>query len=152
MLGAIARRLARATPEERNAIVLSEAFTEAVEASYAAVGTPVEGTMLTVARAAAEAAAEKAGAGARARDVLSAAAAAAREALERTPDQLEVLRQRRRRRRGRPRDRRPARRRRDRAHRTTAPAVARARAAAPPVPVTHGDGRRPHRGRARPTR
>ncbi len=92
MLGAIARRLARATPEERNAVVLSEAFTEAVEASYAAVGTPVEGTMLTVARAAAEAAAAKAAEGSRARDALSAAAAAAREALARTPEQLEVLR------------------------------------------------------------
>ncbi len=92
MLGAIARRLARATPEERNAAVLSESFTEAVAASYAAVGTPVEGTMLTVARAAAEAAAERAADGSRARDALSAAAAAAREALERTPEQLDVLR------------------------------------------------------------
>ncbi len=92
MLGAIARRLGRATPDERNAVVLSESFTEAVEASYAAVGTPVEGTMLTVARAAAEAAAARAAEGARARDVFTAAAAAAREALARTPEQLEVLR------------------------------------------------------------
>ena len=62
--------------------------------------------MLTVCRAAAEAAAERcarSGPTARARDVFAAAAAAAREALARTPEQLPALARRRRRRRRRPR-------------------------------------------------
>jgi DAK2 domain fusion protein YloV len=92
MLGAIAQRLGRATPDERNAVIVAEALREATDASYAAVGEPVEGTMLTVARAAAEAAEEVVGPDARARDVFTAAAAAAREALARTPDQLPALR------------------------------------------------------------
>ena len=66
----------------------------ATDASYAAVGTPVEGTILTVARAASDAALATATAeGARARDVFTAAAAAARVALARTPEQLAVLAQ-----------------------------------------------------------
>ncbi|WP_134767346.1 DAK2 domain-containing protein [Nocardioides sp. 1609] len=93
MLGAIARRIARSTPEERNAQVMSEALHEATEASYRAVGRPVEGTMLTVARAASDAALERARHdGVRARDVFTSAAVAAREALARTPEQLEALR------------------------------------------------------------
>ncbi|MDN4176089.1 DAK2 domain-containing protein, partial [Nocardioides sp. SOB77] len=65
----------------------------ASDAAYAAVGDPVEGTMLTVGRAAAEAATERAGRpAARARDVFAAAAEAARAALARTPEQLAVLR------------------------------------------------------------
>lgn len=92
MLGAIARRISSATNHERNAEVMAEAFRQATEASYAAVGEPVEGTMLTVARAASEAAAEAVkDPAARSRDVLRAAAAAAREALGRTPEQLDVL-------------------------------------------------------------
>jgi DAK2 domain fusion protein YloV len=93
MLGAIARRISEATPEERNATVMAEALHRAADASYAAVGEPVEGTMLTVFRAAAEAALEVAKDGSiRARDVFTTAAQAAREALARTPEQLEVLR------------------------------------------------------------
>src|SRR4051812_8384706 len=93
MLGAIGRRIAQADPGERNAHVMADAIRRASDASYAAVGTPVEGTMLTVGRAAAEAAAEAAKApDARARDVFTRAAAAAREALARTPDQLPALR------------------------------------------------------------
>ncbi|WP_395658377.1 DAK2 domain-containing protein [Nocardioides sp.] len=93
MLGAVARRIAQADPEERNAHVMADALRLASDASYAAVGIPVEGTMLTVSRAAAEAAGAAAkDPGTRARDVFSAAAAAAREALARTPDQLAVLR------------------------------------------------------------
>lgn len=92
MLGAIARRLAGAPPEERNAVVMAEALQQSTDASYAAVGTPVEGTMLTVSRAASDAAMAAAeDPRARARDVLAAAAAAAREALARTPDQLQQL-------------------------------------------------------------
>jgi DAK2 domain fusion protein YloV len=93
MLGAMALRIARATPDERKARVMGEAMVEATDASYAAVGTPVEGTILTVARAAADAAVRRADEpGARARDVFTAAAAAAREALARTPEQLRQLR------------------------------------------------------------
>ncbi len=94
MLGAIARRIAAAMPEERNASVMAEALRCATEASYAAVGEPVEGTMLTVCRAASDAAQALATApGTRARDVFTTAAAAAREALARTPEQLRVLRE-----------------------------------------------------------
>jgi DAK2 domain fusion protein YloV len=94
MLGAIARRIAVAEPEERNASVMAAALQCATEASYAAVGEPVEGTMLTVCRAASEAAqALAATPGTRARDVFTTAAAAAREALARTPEQLRVLRE-----------------------------------------------------------
>jgi DAK2 domain fusion protein YloV len=93
MLGALATTIASATGEERNASIMARALREATESVYAAVGTPVEGTILTVVRAAAEAAEERAGQdGARARDVFASAAAAAREALARTPDQLAVLR------------------------------------------------------------
>ncbi|MBA3783541.1 MAG: DAK2 domain-containing protein, partial [Nocardioides sp.] len=56
LLGGIASRLAGATPDERNAVVMADALRLATDASYAAVGTPVEGTMLTVARAASDAA------------------------------------------------------------------------------------------------
>jgi DAK2 domain fusion protein YloV len=94
MLRAIIRRIAVATPQERNAQVMVEALRGATEASYAAVGAPVEGTMLSVCRAAAEAAEEllEREPEARSRDVLAVSAAAAREALARTPDQLQVLR------------------------------------------------------------
>jgi hypothetical protein len=93
MLGAIASRLGRAAPDERNATVMAEALREAADASRAAVEEPVDGTMLTVVAAAADAAGNAAAAeNARARDVLGAAAEAAREALARTPDQLKVLR------------------------------------------------------------
>ncbi len=93
MLGAITGRITRSPPEERNAVTVADALREATDASYAAVGEPVEGTMLTVARAAANAAlAESERGDARARDVFTAAAAAAREALARTPDQLKALR------------------------------------------------------------
>ena len=93
MLGALAGRIMRATAEEPTARVVADALREATDASYAAVGEPVEGTMLTVARAAADAALAAAEPPrARARDVFTAAAAAARDALARTPDQLQALR------------------------------------------------------------
>jgi DAK2 domain fusion protein YloV len=92
MLGAIAHRITVATPEERHARVLAEAIEQATDAAYDAVGVPVEGTMLTVARAAAEAAnAQARSPSARAGEVLAAAAQSAREALARTPEQLAVL-------------------------------------------------------------
>jgi DAK2 domain fusion protein YloV len=73
---------------------VAKALTEASAAAYAAVGEPVEGTILTVAREAA-AAAEAVAAERETADVaqvLTAAADAARLALARTPEQLETLR------------------------------------------------------------
>ncbi|HEX6920243.1 MAG TPA: DAK2 domain-containing protein [Actinomycetes bacterium] len=77
--------------EEVDADALGRALTLASEAAYAAVAEPVEGTMLTVARAAAEAACDAAGQDGLAH-VVTVAAQRAREALARTPEQLEVLR------------------------------------------------------------
>ncbi len=92
MLGALGRRILQSEPGERNAQIMADAMRCATDASYAAVGTPVEGTMLTVSRAASEAALAAAeDPTARARDVFAAAAAAAREALGRTPEQLQAL-------------------------------------------------------------
>jgi uncharacterized protein len=72
--------------------MLAAALRRAADAGYEAVAHPVEGTMLTVARVAA-AAAEDAAASpdARVPDVALAAVLAAREAVERTPEQLDVL-------------------------------------------------------------
>jgi DAK2 domain fusion protein YloV len=70
---------------------LAEAFRAAATAAYAAVLKPVEGTILTVARAAADAAEEAARRGGSVVDVLDAARAGGREALARTPDLLPVL-------------------------------------------------------------
>jgi uncharacterized protein len=93
LLGALVARIGRAQRSDRNATVMAEAMAEATDAAYDAVGTPVEGTILTVARAASDAAVRRAGDGrARARDVFADAAAAAREALAHTPEQLEQLR------------------------------------------------------------
>ncbi len=93
LIGALVRRLGEAGPDDRSAQVFADGMRAATEASYAAVGEPVEGTMLTVARCATEAAE------AAARDVsnrlghvVRAAATEARAALARTPDQLEMLR------------------------------------------------------------
>ena len=94
MLRAIIGRIAEAQWDERNGAVMVDALKQATEASYAAVGTPVEGTMLSVCRAASDAAAAllEREPKVRSRDVLTTSAAAAREALARTPDQLKVLR------------------------------------------------------------
>jgi len=88
---------------------MARALADAADAAYRAVAEPVEGTMLTVARAAAEAA-QAVGPGAaapgavgpgavgpggpvhRLADVVGRAAAGARAALARTPEQLDVLR------------------------------------------------------------
>ena len=93
MLGAIAGRITRASVTDRTAQVFAEAMEEATDASYSAVGTPVEGTILSVARAASDACLAAAEDPVhRLRDVVEAGAAAARAALERTPDQLQTLR------------------------------------------------------------
>jgi DAK2 domain fusion protein YloV len=93
---ALMRRMAAAGPGDRSAAVFAEGLVIAADAAYSAVGRPVEGTILTVARAAADAACavvadRERGADARLADVISAAATAARVALARTPDQLPLL-------------------------------------------------------------
>lgn len=70
---------------------LAAALARAADMAYEAVAKPVEGTMLTVARAAADAASGAVGAGPIGH-VATTAASAAREALRRTPEQLDVLR------------------------------------------------------------
>jgi len=72
---------------------LAEALTAAADAAYGAVAKPVEGTILTVAREAAVAAERAAAGGGKLTEVWAAAAAGARAALERTTEQLDVLRQ-----------------------------------------------------------
>jgi DAK2 domain fusion protein YloV len=84
--GAAARAAGPPTAE-----VAAGAFARAAALAYAAVARPVEGTMLTVARAGADAAAGLATAGDDLAHVVGGAAAAAREALVRTPLQLEAL-------------------------------------------------------------
>ena len=92
LVGALLRRIGEAGPGDRSAVVFAEGLARATEASYAAVGEPVEGTILTVARAASDAALQSAAVpGHRLGHVIRSAAAAAREALERTPDQLQTL-------------------------------------------------------------
>ena len=93
LIGALFRRIGRAEAGERAAAAFAEGMVAATEAAYAAVGTPVEGTMLTVARAASEEAVRVvADPQVRTADVLQASSRAAQRALERTPEQLEVLR------------------------------------------------------------
>jgi len=70
---------------------VAAAFVAAADAAWAAVGVPVEGTILSVARAAADGAQSSAEAGAPPKKVFSDAAAAARVALARTPEQLDRL-------------------------------------------------------------
>jgi uncharacterized protein len=71
---------------------LADALAKAAEMAYAAVAEPVEGTMLTVAREAAQAATTSAAAGANLVELAMTTAAAARVALARTPEQLDILR------------------------------------------------------------
>jgi DAK2 domain fusion protein YloV len=93
LVGALLQRIAGAAPEERAAEVFAAGLAVAAEAGYAAVGRPVEGTILSVARAAAEEAVRLAAdPGRRTWAVIAGACRAAREALARTPEQLEVLR------------------------------------------------------------
>ncbi|MHB8682532.1 MAG: DAK2 domain-containing protein [Acidimicrobiales bacterium] len=72
---------------------LADALTAASESARQAVLRPVEGTILTVARAAGEGATEEAGGGAALIDVLEGARRSAAEALAHTPEQLPVLAQ-----------------------------------------------------------
>lgn len=94
MLGALAHRLERAAPGEETSHVMADAMRMATEASYEAVAVPVEGTILTVARAASDRAValvRDAEGPVTPSELFTAAAAAAREALALTPTQLKVL-------------------------------------------------------------
>jgi fatty acid kinase len=98
LLRAGAEQLLRGNPLEPGRL-LADTLVLAADAAYDAVAEPVEGTMLTVARAAAAAAREAADApdlpndlAAQMGHVIVAAAAAARRALAHTPEQLDVLR------------------------------------------------------------
>jgi DAK2 domain fusion protein YloV len=71
--------------------LVAAALSDAATAAYGAVLTPIEGTILTVVREAAEAASEAATAGADLCGVLHAARTTGRDALARTPDLLPVL-------------------------------------------------------------
>lgn len=74
-------------------LALAAALREAATTAYRAVQQPVEGTMLTVIRVAAEAAEDALDAGGALGAVLDAALAGARAALARTPDLLPLLRE-----------------------------------------------------------
>ncbi|MEI6622762.1 MAG: DAK2 domain-containing protein [Actinomycetes bacterium] len=71
---------------------LADALTRAADLAYQAVAAPKEGTILSVARAAELAAQQSASEAGSLADVAGAAAAAAQVALDKTPEQLEVLR------------------------------------------------------------
>jgi DAK2 domain fusion protein YloV len=88
ILSQLLRGLAEVLRErpDGGAAAVRAALTRAADQAYAAVGRPVEGTMLTVARAAAEGAQ-----GRTLREVVSGAVEAARGALARTTEQLDVL-------------------------------------------------------------
>ena len=95
LMRAGADQLLRGDPTEPGRL-LADTLTLAADAAYSAVAEPVEGTILTVARAAADAAQAAVpeapdDLAAQMGYVVRAAAAAAREALERTPEQLPVL-------------------------------------------------------------
>ena len=93
MFRAVADVLGNPSDAAAEPAVFAAALTKAADAGYAAVANPVEGTMLSVARAAAQAATERAQVDrASLADVALAAARAAHEALDRTPEQLEILR------------------------------------------------------------
>jgi hypothetical protein len=91
MLRGFADSVQAALVEEAEAGVVARALAAGAKEAYAAVATPVEGTMLTVARAAAEAAERAESAGGDLLAAVTAATEAAEEALARTPSQLAVL-------------------------------------------------------------
>jgi uncharacterized protein len=93
LVGALLRRMGQGAPDDRSAVLFADGMVLATEAAYAAVGEPVEGTILSVAKAATLAAVARAkDPEVRLGEVLSAAATEARAALARTPDQMKLLR------------------------------------------------------------
>ena len=92
LVGALLRRIAEAEVDDRSATVFADGLRRAADAAWAAVGRPVEGTILTVARAAADAGLEAAqDPTVRLGAVVHAAHRAAVDALALTPRQLEKL-------------------------------------------------------------
>ena len=71
--------------------VMAKALSAASTAAYAAVGRPMEGTILTVVREASEGAMAAAADGKQLLDVMDQARVSAKSALDRTPDMLPVL-------------------------------------------------------------
>ncbi len=80
------------TRKEADAQGLAEGLREGAAVAYRAVIKPTEGTMLTVARESAAGAVRRASETADLTEVLGAACESARVAVERTPDQLDILR------------------------------------------------------------
>lgn len=95
VLSQVLRGVADATTDSRvDGAVLADALTLAVTLVDRALAAPVEGTIITVLRAAAAAASEAAGQpGAQLHGILVAALDAARQALAQTPSQLPALRE-----------------------------------------------------------
>ncbi|WP_432938750.1 DAK2 domain-containing protein [Kribbella sp. CA-253562] len=81
-----------ADPRMSEPVAFADALVFAADAAYGAVAQPVEGTMLTVARAAADAALAAANEGKNLAEVCLTSVAAARLALTKTTEQLDVLR------------------------------------------------------------
>lgn len=81
------------TFDELNAAQLAQAFTHGVETAYKAVMKPVEGTILTVARVAAEFGERKAAETDDVIDVMKAVVNGGKRALAKTPDLLPVLKE-----------------------------------------------------------
>lgn len=84
---AVAPEVEEAGPEE-----LARAFETAAQTAWDSLADPVEGTILSVARAAAQGARAAVAAEATVAQVVAAALSRAQEALERTPEQLPALR------------------------------------------------------------
>ncbi len=95
ILSQLFRGLSRSLQDRRTASPLQFAWAmqEGVETAYKAVMKPAEGTILTVAREAAQASLAAAKKGADLEGVLSAALERGREVLEKTPEMLPVLKQ-----------------------------------------------------------
>jgi hypothetical protein len=94
MLRGVADALAAPDAVVFDGQALADGLTRAAQYAYGAVAAPVEGTILTVVKAASAAAQTCAATpGATLADVASAAASASREALAKTPEQLDVLRE-----------------------------------------------------------
>ncbi|MFQ6170210.1 DAK2 domain-containing protein [Oryzobacter sp. R7] len=91
LVGGLCDAVVDAEVEEADAVLVAEALARGAASARASVAHPQEGTILTVADAAAAAAVEAAEAGSTLADVVEAAVDAAQEALAHTPDQLEVL-------------------------------------------------------------
>lgn len=93
ILSQVLRGIARGLDgrKELQAVDLARALTEGAATAYKGVMKPVEGTMLTVAREAAEAAQRAAESGATPQETLEAALQEAQASLDRTPTLLPVL-------------------------------------------------------------